>query len=185
MSKSSYDTDEFLILRIRSGDHSALDQLVKNWHRLFCEKAYWMVKDKDASKDIAQESWTKILKNIDNLENPKRFKYWAYRIVCNNATDWLRKHSKNENTRGTYSEELSSDDLGTISERDHLKKSLIETIDTLPESQRTIINLFYIDNYSLRQISELLDISIGTVKSRLFHAREKLKKHFKNIYYEN
>lgn len=64
--------------------------LVGRWHKLFYNKAYWLVKDKDTAKDIAQESWTVIIKKIDSLKDSKQFKYWAYRIVHNKSTDWLR-----------------------------------------------------------------------------------------------
>ncbi|WP_299114178.1 RNA polymerase sigma factor [uncultured Winogradskyella sp.] len=88
--------DTSLIQRLQSGDKSALAFLVKKWHKLFCEKAYWLVRDKDVAKDIAQESWLVIINKINELKNPEQFKYWAYRIVVNKSTDWLRVQSRQQ-----------------------------------------------------------------------------------------
>lgn len=176
--------DEKLVKAYKAGDKKALAALVKRWHKLFCNKAYWLVKDKDAAKDIAQDSWTTIINKIENLKEPKQFKYWAYRIVCNKSMDWLRMQSKKNNNTIGYDVEIESEDK-IYSENKHLKLRLSKAINELPTSQKAVVKLFYIESYSLNQISELLDISVGTAKSRLFHAREKLKKELKTNYYEN
>lgn len=185
MSNSPSDIDEKLIYRIQSGDTLALNQLVKRWHQSFCQKAYWMVKDKDVAKDIAQDSWTTIITKMDALRDPKSFKYWAYRIVCNKSTDWLRQQSKNIKKTAQYPKQVLAESIEEKSEVEQLKKTLSITINALPEHHRTVIHLFYVNDYSLKEISALLNISVGTAKSRLFHAREKLKNTLKNKYYEN
>tara|TARA_R100001369_G_scaffold30604_1_gene54434 strand:+ start:666 stop:1217 length:552 start_codon:yes stop_codon:yes gene_type:complete len=173
--KTDQSIDDTLVVAYRAGDKSALALLVKRWHKLFCDKAYWMVKDKDAAKDIAQDSWTVIIKKLDSLKDPKQFKYWAYRIVCNKSTDWLRLQLKiNKQTIG-FDLDIESNDI-EYSENEHLKKLLLIALSELPMHQQTVIRLFYIESYSLNQISDLLDIAVGTAKSRLFHARETLKK---------
>ncbi|WP_411766870.1 RNA polymerase sigma factor [Winogradskyella sp. A3E31] len=183
-AKTKLDIDEELICRIQSGDTLALNQLVKRWHKLFCNKAFWMVKDKDAARDIAQDSWSIIINKINTLKEPKRFKYWAYRIVCNKSTDWLRIQAKNQKRTVRNSEGIECKDE-EYSENTELKKTLLSAIANLPENQRAILKLFYTQDYSLKQISKLLNISVGTAKSRLFHAREKLKRTLKSKYYEN
>lgn len=176
--------DEKLVEAYKSGDKKALAALVKRWHKLFCDKAYWLIKDKDAAKDIAQESWAIIIAKIDDLKEPKQFKFWAYRIVCNKAMDWLRLQSKIRNKTIGDHQELKSEDEIYI-ENDYLKQKLFNEIKALPNKQKTVIRLFYLESYSLKQISALLNISVGTAKSRLFHAREKLKKILKQNTYEN
>lgn len=161
-----------------SGDKKSLAILVKRWHKAFCDKAYWLVKDKDVAKDIAQESWSTIIDKLENLNDPKRFKYWALRIVCNKSTDWLRLQTKQQKRTVDYVGDIENNQSQSI-ENEGLKKALLAAINELSNNQRMIIQLFYIENYSLKQISELLEISVGTAKSRLFYAREKLKKNFK------
>ena len=177
--KTDQSIDEKLVEAYKAGDKKALAALVKRWHKLFCDKAHWLVKDKDVAKDIAQDSWTVIINKIDRLKEPKLFKYWAYRIVCNKSTDWLRLQSKNQKHNISYELDIESYDK-EYSENDHLKLRLSKAINELPIPQKAVVKLFYIESYSLKQISDLLEISVGTAKSRLFHAREKLKKELKN-----
>jgi RNA polymerase sigma-70 factor (ECF subfamily) len=178
------DIDEKLVKLYLAGDKIALTSLVKRWHKLFCKKAYWITKDKDVAKDIAQDSWTTIINKIENLKEPKLFKYWAYRIVCNKATDWLRLQSINQKRTQRNIIEIESKDI-KYSENESLKQKLSKAINDLPINQKTVVCLFYLESYSLKQISDLLDISLGTAKSRLFHAREKLKTTLKHKDYEN
>ena len=172
--KTDNSIDEKLINRYKSGDKKALAVLVKRWHKLFCDKAYWLTKDKDVAKDIAQDSWAIIIDKIEDLKDPKQFKYWAYRIVCNKATDWLRLQTKHKEITIRYKVEIESNDT-KYSENEQLKQKLLKAINDLSIPQKEVVRLFYIESYSLKQISELQEISLGTAKSRLFHAREKLK----------
>jgi RNA polymerase sigma-70 factor (ECF subfamily) len=177
-------SDSDLVLMFQSGDKNALNQLVKRWHKTFCEKAYWVVKDPDVAKDIAQDTWTLIIGKINHLNKPSSFKSWALRIVYTKSLDWINANKKLNNNIENYkykdvdsSEVQNSDDL--------IKLKLLEAIKLLPENQQTVIRLFYSQEYSLKEISKILNISVGTAKSRLFHAREKLKQILKNINYEN
>jgi RNA polymerase sigma-70 factor (ECF subfamily) len=176
--KTDQDIDESLVKAYLAGDKKALATLVKRWHKLFCDKAYWMVKDKDAAKDIAQESWTVIISKMEGLKTPKQFKFWAYRIVINKSTDWLRVQSKNQKNYFNYNANLSSEEEVVVDDS-ALKNRLLKAIQELPEGQKAVIKLFYLESYSIKQISDMLDISAGTTKSRLFHAREKLKETLK------
>ena len=182
--KTNSSIDEKLVKAYKAGDKMALAALVKRWHMLFCDKAYWMVKDRDVAKDIAQDSWSIIIDKIESLNEPKQFKYWAYRIVCNKATDWLRHQTKNNNNIIGYDIDFKSDNSEYIN-NENLKLSLLKAINDLPINQKIVIQLFYLESYSLKEISKSLNISVGTAKSRLFHAREKLKTILKHINYEN
>lgn len=177
-------SDEDLVIQLQTGDKKALVMLVKRWHKLFCDKAYWLVKDRDVAKDIAQDSWTTIMNKIGSLKDPKQFKYWAYRIVWNKSTDWLRLKAKTNIITIQYDVETESNQ-SNYSENESLKIELLKTINSLPIHQQTVIKLFYQQSYSLKEISEILEVSEGTIKSRLFHAREKLKQKLKNYNYEN
>lgn len=174
MFKTNSDSDEKLVRQLQSGDMKALPQLVKRWHKDFCTKAYWLTKDPDLSKDIAQDCWRIIIDKIADLKDPKNFKSWAFRIVYSKSFDALRDIQRKRNELQWYAysqtevEEEPSDDS-------ELKKKLLKQIKALPEHQQTVIRLFYVEDYSLKEIGKLLNISVGTAKSRLFHARETLK----------
>jgi len=178
------EIDKNLVLQFQSGDKNALPELVKRWHKEFCGKAYWLVKDKEVAKDIAQESWNTIIDKIDSLKNASSFGGWAMRIVYHKSLDWLRTRSKEQLQKNEYYNYQDKSD-SVIDEDEQIKQTLLKALNTLPINQQQVIKLFYVEDYALKEISELLNISVGTVKSRLFHAREKLKtilKHTKDKY---
>ncbi|MFD1162418.1 RNA polymerase sigma factor [Hwangdonia seohaensis] len=172
--KKDKTIDAMLVTQYLSGHASALTELVKRWHKLFCEKAFWLVKDADVAKDIAQESWKTIIDKIDKLKDPNSFGSWALRIVYTKAIDYINSNNRTRDNMEHYKYE--QDTLDVENETDEaLKKALLKAINNLVEHQQTVIKLFYVEDYSLKEISAILNISVGTAKSRLFHAREKLK----------
>ena len=181
--KTNRAIDTKLIEAYKSGDKDALSLLVKRWHLQFCKKAFWIVKDAELSKDIAQEAWQTIIYKIDELHDVSSFASWAFRIVYSKSLDALRKLSKERINLQTYSKTQNTlEDI--YDEKIALKKALFKAIQNLPEQQQLVVKLFYVEDYSLKETSKTLQISIGTAKSRLFHAREKLKLILKNKKYE-
>ena len=176
--------DDVIVSKFKSGDKMALNMLVKKWHIIFCKKAYWIVKDANLAKDIAQESWQIIITKIDKLNEVSSFGSWAMRIVYTKSLDALREQSKERFHKQNLSKNPETEDL-PYDENLELKSKLLKAIAELPEQQQTVIKLFYTQEYSLKDISIILKVSTGTVKSRLFHAREKLKTNLKNRTYEH
>jgi RNA polymerase sigma-70 factor (ECF subfamily) len=168
--------DAQLVSDYKSGNQIALAKLVRRWHKPFCNKAYWIVKDADLAKDIAQDSWTTIIERINSLKDESSFGGWAMRIVYSKSLDELRKHSRKKFKQETYKNEVKNETISEAEEdNQQLKILLLKSMKNLPGHQQIVIKLFYVQNYSLREISNLLKISTGTVKSRLFHARETLR----------
>jgi len=178
MSRNHSIIDRELVLDYQSGNDKTLALLVKRWHKTFCEKAYWLVKDKDVAKDIAQESWKTIIDKIDTLKDPKSFGNWAMRIVYTKSLDWIKNANKEKQKQEAYYYQQSISDIEFI-DNQNLKNAMLKAIQSLSEHQQIVIKLFYVEEYSLNEMSSLLSISLGTVKSRLFHAREKLKQNLK------
>lgn len=180
------NTDKDIVLKVQSGYKQEIAELVRRWHKPFCEKAYWLVKDADVAKDIAQESWTVIIDKIYQLEKPERFGSWALRIVCNNSMDWLNKTSRTRNHLNQLEKEQET--VVVIDDKNDntlIKFKLLDAIKKLPMHQQEVLRLFYTEDCSLKEVSKILNISVGTAKSRLFHSREKLKKLLKHYTYEN
>ena len=178
--KTNNTIDGDLVKQFQSGNANALTELVRRWHKQFCEKAHWIVKDVDQSKDIAQDSWRTIIAKIEDLKEPDKFGGWALRIVYSKALDSVRVSSKRhlrleEFARGQPRIEEE------YHENQQLKNELLKAIRSLPVKQQLVIKLFYVEAYSLQEIGGFLNISIGTAKSRLFHAREKLKRILKEV----
>jgi len=165
--------DGLLILQYRSGNTKALNLLVKKYHVRLCRPSYWYTRDIDASKDVVQDCWSKMIYKLDSLKDPNLFGSWAFRIVTRKSLDYAKKRKREldklveHQSLGFYAnlEEGKEQEIGK------LRKAMRD----LSKEQRMVLRLFYTEDYSLKEISEILQISVGTVKSRLFHAREKLK----------
>ena len=182
--KKEQNIDAKLVEQYQSGNSDALAELVKRWHLKFCKKALWIVKDPELAKDVAQECWKTVMLKISALNEPSSFGGWAYRIVYSKSLDALRHKSKERNQQHRYGKEQDIVEQD-YDEKTALKQGLLKALQKLPEQQQIVIRLFYVEDYSIKEISKLLSVSIGTTKSRLFHAREKLKLTLKNKQYEN
>ena len=182
MKKRQNPTDSSLINQYISGNTNVLPVLVKRYHQEFCKKAFWVTKNKELAKDIAQESWLAIIDKIHTLKNTNSFRSWALRIVYTKAIDAIKQANKANNRLksivSNQDEEVEEDPKTKI------KKALRHAINKLPKQKQDIIRLFYVEEYSITEISSFLNIPIGTVKSRLFKAREKLKSILKELNYE-
>jgi len=181
MKNADSTIDANLVIAYKAGDKKVLADIVKRWHLQFCKLAFWYCKDKDVAKDIAQESWVLIFNKLETLKEPYKFKSWAISIVNRRAIDWIRKTNREQHKLHRFYDGVSKN---IPSEKDaNPPETLIAKmkyeIDQLPEHQQVVLKLFYTEEHSLKQIGELLQISSGTVKSRLFHARERLKKKVK------
>jgi len=177
--------DALLVKECQSGNNRAVTLLVKRWHVKLCSQAYWYTKDAAVAKDIAQDGWGVILKSIGSLKDPYSFGSWAMRIVVRKSIDWLRKQKTETNQLKLYHESTIIPDVDLNNgANDHKHILLRSAIKALPEEQQLVLHMFYIHEQSLREISTQLKIPTGTVKSRLFTAREKLKQLLKNRNYE-
>lgn len=186
MIKKEKILDSWLVMQTREGNKKALTMLVKRWHKKLCRQAYWYTNDMDAAKDIAQDCWPSIIKNLKKLKDTSSFGSWALSIVTRKSIDSLRKNKREKKHLEFYFESNNSrlvDKEDSTADGDAIGL-LRASIQNLPVQQQLILNLFYLEELSLKQISEILDIPIGTVKSRLFNAREQLKLIIKNKDYE-
>ena len=170
--------DELLVMRTQNGDMKAFSLLVKRWQPTLLRQAYRLTRDDEAALDVAQETWRAIAKGIYRLNSPAAFKTWSFRIVSNKSVNWIKEQQKQRAlkvesdvlvTQEEQSEELENVEL--------IKRALNE----LPVNSKTILSMFYIDNHSVREISQILSLSDGTVKSRLFYARKMLKEKFETF----
>ena len=184
MESTNQPEDYWLLEQYISGQNGALAVLVQRWHSKLCKQAYWYTKDSEASKDIAQESWESVIKKADNLKDPKKFGSWILTIVKNKSINWIRKQKRSNAEIEFHRKGIKEIDNEEVKRNSEETDPVLKEIQKLPENHQIVLKLFYLEEYSLKQISKILNISKGTVKSRLFYAREKLKSSLKQRNYE-
>lgn len=139
-------------------------------------------KNSDQAKDILQDGFIKVFKNIDKFNFEGSFEGWVRRIVVNTAIDFTRKAKNdyllmNENQSiDDFDEDLLDEDDEEPYENPLKVGDVIEGMNKLSKAYRTVFNLYVFDNYTHQEIADALDISVGTSKSNLAKARANLKK---------
>lgn len=162
-------TDEELALEIKQGQVSGLSALVERHHKPLIGYLFRMTGgDRPLAEDLAQETFLRSVRAIQQYQYPRPFKPWLYRI----ATNLARDHYRSANTRyaaGPSDEETVSE--GPLLEDDALEqdelRQVVTALHALPDHQREIVVLRYYQELSLNEISETLAVPLGTVKSRL------------------
>jgi RNA polymerase sigma-70 factor (ECF subfamily) len=172
--------DQLLVLQSQAGDEAALEALVQRWQQRLLALAWRITRDREAARDVTQEAWFAIVRGLRRLDDPARFPAWAARIVANRGADWLRRRVVDRAARKRLAGESALTELNTAgpaSEADdpHDVMQLRGALGRLAEDERTLLSLHYLDGLGLREISQVLRIPLGTVKSRLFAAREVLR----------
>ena len=163
--------DEYQVLLAQDGDKRAFELLYKRWHPKLYKFAYRLIGNRDGAQEVMQDAALTIAKNIGRLKDPKTFSSWAYVIVRRRSADYIARAVKARRVRTEL--ENQPEPAGSIGPDDSL--SLKQALARLSETDRTILDLFYRDGMTGPEIASALGIPIGTVKSRLYAAREKLK----------
>lgn len=185
------ETDLNLVKLARNGDRDAFSTLMERYQRKIFGLCYGMVRNHDDAMDLVQETFVKVYKNLERFEGQSSFYTWAYRIASNVCIDFLRKQKRRRTVDyddgiarnqddAIDGEELLPSRLGLNPARVHARKELLERIhdamETLSPIHRQIILLREVEGLSYQEIADTTEVSIGTVMSRLHHARKNLQK---------
>ncbi len=164
--------DEYLVVESQLGDRVAFARLVDRWHARLLRHAYHYTQDGEAARDVAQESWIAVVRGLRSLEDPARFRAWVLRIVANKARDWIRRERARRSATRRAEVVATGDEPNR--EADAMQRVRAGLTELNPR-QRLILTWFYLEEMSVREIADALSIPVGTVKSRLFHARNALR----------
>lgn len=175
--------DSELVQSTLAGRESDFEELVRRYQRPIAAYVYRMVGDYDAALDLTQEVFIKVYASLSRYRAEFKFSTWIYKIAHNAAIDHLRRHA----TRGAVA---SSDDNraeGTVesrrlspeqeSERSERCSEIEEVVQLLPAPYRELILLRHAQDLSYEEIAEVTGLPLGTVKNRLFRAREAMREH--------
>ena len=169
--------DAVLVLAARKGSSRAFRALVERWQEPLWRHAYRLIGREDAAWDVLQEAWIAIADRLHKLDEPKRFRAWAFTIVRRRAFDRARD---DERRRTSPLEESATEEREESSEVALLRRAL----SRLAESKRMLLDLHYVQRMELRDIASILGIPEGTVKSRLHQARLQLRAVIERIDHE-
>lgn len=171
--------DELLILKCHEGDYRAFALLIKRWNKKLIYFACKFTHDIETAQDVVQNAWIAIHKGLYKLQDPSKFSTWAFRITYNKSMDALRS-AKNK-SEVTLNEKMDVEDS---IEEDDSWNTISDLLKKLPEQYKLILTLFYLEQQSVKQIASVLKLPEGTVKSRIFYARELLKRKYKEVNHE-
>jgi RNA polymerase sigma-70 factor (ECF subfamily) len=176
-------SDEQLLACFASGHRQALDELFRRYRQPAYRVAYRLLGHEADALDAVQEGFIKALTHLPGFQGRSSFKTWLLRVVSNAALDLGRQRSRRDavsldaphNSDLHDSRLLSADEAGRRLEREDLRHQLDKALDCLSEVQRQTFVLFADGELTYREIAEVMHTSIGTVMSRLFYARRKLR----------
>jgi RNA polymerase sigma-70 factor, ECF subfamily len=166
-------TNELLVLRCQEGDVAAFEELVERWQERLWRHAWRLTGDENAAWDVLQEAWMGISRGLRRLAEPAAFPGWAYQIVSHKCRDWLRRQRRQRHIDELYSAEVHESYESTPEPAPFA--NLKEALAQLSGPDRAILALRYEDEFDTAEIAAILGIPDGTVKSRLFYARKRLR----------
>jgi RNA polymerase sigma factor (sigma-70 family) len=172
--KSEELSDDDLISGCRENNRRKQEMLYRRYAKAMYNLCLLYESDRDRAKDILQEAFIKIFRNIGNFDRKGPLKYWMKKIVSNTAIDHYRKNYNAEHNipienivHPISNEESVASILNT--------KDIISQVNRLPDGARMIFQLYAIEGYTHREIAEILNISEGTSKSQISRARQLLQ----------
>jgi RNA polymerase sigma-70 factor (ECF subfamily) len=179
-----------VIDRALRGDQKAYAELMERYHGPLFNLLYKMVRSKEETEDLVQEAFMKAFSSLASFNEEFAFSTWLYKIAINNTIDHLRKKKLRtysldkpiQSQEGELKRELP--DVHSSTDHDLLsteKSRLIShAIEELPEKYRQVILLRHSEELSYEEIAEITEVPLGTVKARIFRAREMLKRKLKD-----
>ncbi len=183
------EADRILIKDALEGDQRAYDVLINKYRGSVYNLIHRMIENRQEAEDIVQETFIKAFNALKTFNEEFAFSTWLFKIATNNCIDTLRKRklqtysidtpvqTKDGEVSRDFADERYSPEQSTISSES--TSIILDSVESLPKKYQLVINMRHKEDRSYEEISELLDIPIGTVKARIFRAREILKRKLK------
>lgn len=185
------DSDKQLVERVQKGDKRAFDLLVLKYQYKVHAIVSRFIRDFDEVNDVVQEAFIKAYRAIGNFRGDSQFYTWLYRIAVNTAKNYLVARNRRPPSSDVDVDDAEfysgSDMLKDVDSpenllyRDELQKVVSDAIDGLPEDLRTAVTLREFDGLSYEEIATVMNCPVGTVRSRIFRAREAIDNRIKTL----
>lgn len=171
-------SDHDLILEIQAGSLDALGVIYDRHRRLVYRTALAISNDPEAAADLLQDVFLRLFRFANRVDPERPLEPWLYRVTANQSYTWVKRHQRWTQPLEEIAEWLSSGTKNSpqyITEQDDESMMIQRAIGKLSLPQRVVVVMYYINDLSLNEIAEVLDIPEGTVKSRLHYGRNALK----------
>ncbi len=172
-STGSEQADELLVVRCQLGERAAFDELIRRWLGPLRRYLLRVTGDADSADELAQDIWLRVLHGFGRLRESAKFRSWLFGIAHRTLIDRLRLRYANQIDANTEFAEIAGADIG--SDRTDALRELERGLKLLPVAEREVLTLFYLEELALSEVGVVLAVPIGTVKSRLFRARNLLR----------
>jgi RNA polymerase sigma-70 factor (ECF subfamily) len=169
--KTARIVDEFLVASARAGDRKAFELLARRWQRKLLAHAWRLLGDADEARDAVQEAWLEIVRGLARLRDDRAFPAWAYRIVSRRCARQIGAAVRQRRFAAAVEAEGADEPMDSGRDLDRLRGA----VRALPPDQRAAVALFHFEELSVAEVAVALDVPAGTVKTRLMHARRKLR----------
>lgn len=193
--RTEIEDDVSLIRKFRDGQEEAFDALVRKHQQRVFNTAFQLLRNYEDANEIAQDAFVKVYRHLKGFRGDAAFTTWVYQIVTNLARNRIRYNERRHKNDGVTIDGSNNSEDGppplqladpaqtpdqeaAVSEQ---TRSIMEAMNRLSEAHREILTLRVIEDLSYEEISEVLDCSLGTVKSRIARAREELQKVLKGM----
>lgn len=166
--------EDLLVLEAQAGNRTAFENLYRHYNKSLLRFAYRFCADEQLALDAVQEAWITLSKTLKSLKDPRGFRVWAYKTVRWRVVDQLRRSGTGDDQPEALNEDTAASEVGGSA---HLATSgqLRAHLATLPTDERHALALFYFEEMKLSEIAVILEVPVGTVKSRLNRARSRLR----------
>lgn len=171
-------SDAALIERLSAGDVSALGALFDRYYWQVFRTAAAITRDEDVAKDLTQDCFLKLLQYANRIDVSLPLAPWLYRVTVNLSYTWISRRQKRRVSLESLVDRLMSppgDAPDRAAEFNEIQQVIRRAISELQFNQRVVVVLHYLCGLNLDEIGEILDCPVGTVKSRLYYARENLR----------
>jgi RNA polymerase sigma-70 factor, ECF subfamily len=190
-SSPEADVDRALVERVQKGDKRAFDLLVIKYQHRVLAVVNRFVRDAAEAQDVAQDAFIKAYRALPNFRGDSAFYTWIYRIAINTAKNYLVARNRRPPSSDVELEDAEffsgSDAMREMNTpehnflRDELQREIEQAFSNLPTDLRTAITLRELDGLSYEEIAIVMNCPVGTVRSRIFRAREAIDKHIKPL----
>ena len=174
--------DKELVQRVKAGDRQAFNVLVQKYQHKLVKLIQRYVHDPTEALDVSQEAFIKAYRALPNFRGDSSFYTWLYRIGINTAKNYLVAQGRRPPDSDIDAQDAERYDIESrlkdhetpesLAQRDEIQRTVFQAIEDLPEDLRTAITLREIEGLSYEEIAQAMDCPIGTVRSRIFRARE-------------